>query len=119
MTTDSHDDERPGPVAWVLAMLVRGYQLIVSPWISPRCRFYPSCSAYALTALRRHGALKGSWLAARRLGRCHPWNPGGVDHVPAKNDPDGAPSQHGAPTNSSSTAPADDDRSAGDHSTAA
>lgn len=78
------DDGRPGPLAWVLLMLVRGYQLIVSPWIPPRCRFYPSCSAYAVTALRRHGALRGSWLAARRLGRCHPWNPGGVDHVPAK-----------------------------------
>jgi putative membrane protein insertion efficiency factor len=77
-------DEQPGPVARVLALLVRGYQLVISPWIAPRCRFYPSCSAYAVTALRRHGALRGSWLAARRLGRCHPWNPGGVDHVPSK-----------------------------------
>jgi uncharacterized protein len=65
-----------------LTLLVRGYQLFVSPLLGPRCRFYPSCSAYALTALQRHGALRGSWLAVRRLARCHPWNPGGVDHVP-------------------------------------
>jgi len=62
--------------------LVRGYQLVISPMLGPRCRFYPSCSAYALTALQRHGAVKGTWLAVRRVGRCHPWNPGGVDHVP-------------------------------------
>jgi len=65
-----------------LTLVVRGYQLFVSPLLGPRCRFYPSCSAYALTALQRHGAVRGSWLAVRRLGRCHPWNPGGVDHVP-------------------------------------
>ena len=65
-----------------LTLVVRGYQLFVSPLLGPRCRFYPSCSAYALTALQRHGALRGSWLAVRRLARCHPWNPGGVDHVP-------------------------------------
>jgi uncharacterized protein len=66
----------------LLVLLVRGYQLFVSPFLGPRCRFYPSCSAYAVTALQTHGALRGSWLAVRRLGRCHPWNPGGVDHVP-------------------------------------
>ncbi|MFV0464175.1 MAG: membrane protein insertion efficiency factor YidD [Nostocoides sp.] len=48
----------------------------------PTCRFYPSCSTYAMTALERFGVLRGSWLALRRLGRCNPWNPGGVDHVP-------------------------------------
>jgi putative membrane protein insertion efficiency factor len=106
------EQDRPGPVAWVLALLVRGYQLIVSPWIPPRCRFYPSCSAYALTALRRHGALKGSWLAVRRLGRCHPWNPGGVDHVPPK-----APKRAAAHVPSS--APAPDDHSADGPATAA
>ena len=68
--------------ALVLVALVRCYQLVVSPLLGPRCRFYPSCSAYALTAVKRHGALRGSWLAVRRLGRCHPWNPGGVDPVP-------------------------------------
>jgi uncharacterized protein len=68
--------------ATVLVLLVRGYQLGISPLLGPRCRFYPSCSAYALTAVQRHGALRGTWLAVRRLARCHPWNPGGVDHVP-------------------------------------
>jgi uncharacterized protein len=69
-------------VTRLLLLLVRGYQLFISPLLGPRCRFYPSCSAYAVTALQTHGALRGSWLAVRRLGRCHPWNPGGVDHVP-------------------------------------
>jgi putative membrane protein insertion efficiency factor len=71
------------PLARVLTVLVRGYQLVLSPLLGPRCRFYPSCSSYAVQALSTHGALRGSWLAARRLLRCHPWNPGGVDHVPA------------------------------------
>jgi len=66
----------------VLLLLVRGYQVAISPLLGQRCRFYPSCSAYAVQALQAHGALRGSWLALRRLGRCHPWNPGGVDHVP-------------------------------------
>ena len=66
----------------LLQALIRGYQLVVSPMLGPRCRFYPSCSAYALEAVRRHGALRGCWLAGRRLLRCHPWNPGGVDFVP-------------------------------------
>lgn len=55
---------------------------LTAPLRAPRCRFHPSCSTYAVEALRRHGALRGSALAARRLGRCHPWNPGGIDHVP-------------------------------------
>jgi uncharacterized protein len=70
------------PIARVLTLVVRAYQLVLSPLLGPRCRFYPSCSAYAVQALGTHGAVKGSWLAARRLLRCHPWNPGGVDHVP-------------------------------------
>ena len=70
------------PAALPLLGLVRAYQKVVSPLLPPSCRFYPSCSAYAATALERHGALKGSWLAARRLSRCHPFHPGGVDPVP-------------------------------------
>lgn len=74
-----------------LEALVRAYQLFISPMLPPSCRFYPSCSAYALTALRRFGPIRGTWLAVRRLARCHPWNPGGVDHVPARGE-DGRPS---------------------------
>jgi putative membrane protein insertion efficiency factor len=69
---------------WLLIGLVRAYQLLVSPMLGPTCRYYPSCSAYAVQALQVHGAVKGTWLAARRLLRCHPWSPGGVDHVPAR-----------------------------------
>ena len=69
---------------WLLVGLVRAYQLLVSPLLGPTCRYYPSCSAYAVEALKVHGALKGSWLAGRRLLRCHPWSPGGVDHVPPR-----------------------------------
>lgn len=60
------------------------YQRFISPMTPPTCRYYPSCSSYALTALRRFGPVKGTWLAVRRLGRCHPWAAGGVDHVPAR-----------------------------------
>jgi putative membrane protein insertion efficiency factor len=62
--------------------LIRVYQLVLSPMRPPTCRFYPSCSAYAITAIERFGIVRGLWLATRRLLRCHPWNPGGVDHVP-------------------------------------
>ena len=62
--------------------LIRLYQWTVSPLLGPRCRFYPSCSHYALGAIERFGVLRGGWLAARRLGRCHPWQPGGFDPVP-------------------------------------
>lgn len=65
-----------------LILLVRVYRLLVSPLLPPACRFHPSCSEYAVGALERHGALRGSWLAARRVLRCHPWHPGGFDPVP-------------------------------------
>ena len=68
--------------ALALLGLLRLYQLLISPMTPQTCRFYPSCSQYAVIAVRRHGAVRGSWLAARRLLRCNPWNPGGVDDVP-------------------------------------
>lgn len=67
-----------------LTAVVRAYQLLLSPLLGPRCRFYPSCSNYTLEALRRHGAMRGSWLAVRRIGRCHPLNEGGLDPVPER-----------------------------------
>jgi uncharacterized protein len=67
--------------------LIRAYQLLISPWLGPRCRFYPSCSQYALEALDGHGVARGGILALRRLARCHPWNAGGYDPVPLKSDP--------------------------------
>ena len=69
-------------LARLLILLVRGYQLIISPLLGPRCRFTPSCSCYAIDALRLHGPWRGAWLAVRRLGRCHPLHPGGHDPVP-------------------------------------
>jgi uncharacterized protein len=71
-------------VRHVLVLLLRGYQLLVSPLYSQTCRYYPSCSTYAIGAIDTHGTVKGSWLALRRLGRCHPWTPGGVDLVPPR-----------------------------------
>jgi uncharacterized protein len=68
----------------LLLCVIRAYQLLVSPLLGPRCRFYPSCSCYAHTAIERHGALRGSWLGVRRLLRCHPFNEGGYDPVPDK-----------------------------------
>jgi hypothetical protein len=66
----------------VLIALIRGYQWFVSPLLGNHCRFYPSCSEYAREAIERHGVLRGVWLAIRRVARCHPWQPGGVDPVP-------------------------------------
>ncbi|HET9466482.1 MAG TPA: membrane protein insertion efficiency factor YidD [Gemmatimonadales bacterium] len=66
----------------LIVSVIRGYQLVISPALPPRCRFTPSCSQYALEAVTRHGALKGTWLATRRLVRCHPFHPGGFDPVP-------------------------------------
>jgi uncharacterized protein len=75
--------ERPSSAARLIMLLLTGYRRFVSPLLGPRCRFYPSCSAYALEAVQVHGALRGSWLAARRLSRCHPFHAGGLDPVPA------------------------------------
>jgi putative membrane protein insertion efficiency factor len=67
----------------LLVWLLRGYQLLVSPMLGQNCRFYPSCSSYAIEALEVHGAARGGVLALRRVCRCHPWHAGGVDPVPA------------------------------------
>ncbi|MDR6688033.1 putative membrane protein insertion efficiency factor [Arthrobacter sp. 1088] len=67
----------------ILILLLKMYRKVISPLYGQVCRFFPSCSAYALEAVTVHGAMKGSWLAAKRLAKCHPWNAGGVDHVPA------------------------------------
>jgi uncharacterized protein len=67
---------------YLAAALIRVYQWTLSPLIGPACRFYPSCSQYALQSVLRFGLLHGSWLSVKRLGRCHPWHPGGFDPVP-------------------------------------
>ena len=66
----------------LLVALIRAYQRFLSPALPPSCRFHPSCSQYALEAVTRYGALRGAWLAVRRLARCHPFHPGGFDPVP-------------------------------------
>lgn len=101
---DDHADPSPGPccdhhdvpstalspmparfgVSWLCVGLIRLYQLLISPLLGPRCRFHPSCSRYAAEALAEHGPLRGTWLAVRRIGRCHPFHPGGYDPVPPK-----------------------------------
>ena len=68
----------------ILLWMIRAYQLLLSPWLGARCRFYPSCSCYAHTAIERHGVLRGTWLGLRRLLRCHPFHKGGYDPVPDK-----------------------------------
>ena len=70
------------PLARIVALPVYAYRLIFSPWVGHNCRYHPTCSAYALTALEKHGAIKGSYLAARRILRCHPWGKSGIDNVP-------------------------------------
>lgn len=78
----AREEPRARGVARVLAALVRGYQLAISPLLRPSCRFAPSCSEYAYESLVEHGALRGTWLAIRRLLRCHPFCAGGYDPVP-------------------------------------
>jgi putative membrane protein insertion efficiency factor len=66
----------------VLIALVRGYQLLVSPFLGNNCRYYPSCSAYTIEAMEKWGPLRGIWMGIKRVSRCHPWHEGGVDPVP-------------------------------------
>lgn len=75
---------RPSILARVLVALVEGYRRFVSPFLPPSCRFHPTCSAYAVAALRGHGVLRGTGLTLVRLAKCGPWHPGGVDHVPRR-----------------------------------
>lgn len=67
---------------YLLIGLIRIYQYAISPFLGRSCRYHPSCSAYALEAVEKYGAFKGGWLACKRIGRCHPWHPGGYDPVP-------------------------------------
>ena len=69
-------------IRWLLIAVVRGYQIVLSPLLPAACRYYPSCSAYAVEALEKHGAWRGGWLAVKRIGRCHPFRAGGYDPVP-------------------------------------
>ncbi|MCA9657018.1 MAG: membrane protein insertion efficiency factor YidD [Myxococcales bacterium] len=72
---------------WLAIAAIRVYQRLISPLLGPACRFYPSCSAYACACYEHHGFLRGTWLTLKRLGRCHPWQSGGVDLPPL---PEGA-----------------------------
>jgi putative membrane protein insertion efficiency factor len=73
---------RPYHPAWWLLRLVRGYRRLISPLLAPNCRYHPTCSAYALGAITRYGAMRGGWLAVKRIARCHPFRDGGIDPVP-------------------------------------
>ena len=84
------DASAPSLPARALVFLVKGYRLLLSPWLGSACRFEPTCSVYSIEALQTHGAAHGSYLTLRRLARCHPWCDGGHDPVPAK-APDCAP----------------------------
>src|SRR5689334_15369125 len=78
------DAERPGTSARAAIVLLRAYQVLISPFLGTACRFTPTCSAFAIEAVERHGATRGAILAVRRLLRCHPWHAGGPDAVPAR-----------------------------------
>ena len=68
-----------------LSLIIKAYQYLLSPLLGNRCRFYPSCSSFAIQALKAHGLLRGCYFMLKRILRCHPWHPGGIDPVPEKN----------------------------------
>jgi len=70
------------PLAYIVSLPVKAYRLVLSPWVGMNCRYHPTCSAYALEALEKHGGIKGTYLTIRRIMRCHPWGGSGVDNVP-------------------------------------
>ena len=70
------------PVGGFFVLLIRCYQYIISPWLTPSCRYFPSCSVYGVEAIRKHGPVKGGWLTAKRVCSCHPWGGHGYDPVP-------------------------------------
>ncbi|GGP38369.1 membrane protein insertion efficiency factor YidD [Saccharothrix coeruleofusca] len=88
MTTTPRRAVGTGPVTKALLLPIRFYRRFISPALPPTCRFHPTCSAYAVEALTVHGPLCGSWLTLRRLSRCGPWHPGGLDPVPPRRVPD-------------------------------
>ncbi|NPV59772.1 MAG: membrane protein insertion efficiency factor YidD [Actinobacteria bacterium] len=77
-------EKENGALKRMLVCAIRAYQILISSWMPPRCRFYPSCSQYTLQAVETYGPAKGMWLGLRRLTRCHPWNEGGYDPLPEK-----------------------------------
>jgi uncharacterized protein len=83
MTASSMANFFQSTLARAIATAIRGYQIALSPYYPARCRFFPSCSDYAMEAVELHGPYMGSWLGLRRICRCHPWNPGGLDPVSA------------------------------------
>lgn len=70
------------PLAFAMSLPVRAYRMILSPWVGHGCRFQPTCSAYAMEALEKHGGIRGGYLAVHRICRCHPWGGSGVDNIP-------------------------------------
>jgi uncharacterized protein len=69
-------------ISWPFIILIKGYQLVISPWLGNKCRFTPTCSNYGIEAFKKYGPIKGCWLTAKRIGKCHPWGGHGFDPVP-------------------------------------
>lgn len=78
------------PLVAIVRLLIRGYQLVISPLLGPRCRYLPTCSEYAAEAVLVHGVVRGGWLGLRRIARCHPWGGSGFDPVPSRGRASGA-----------------------------